>query len=70
MEPTEPQQNEEELFKARIASAEGIIKQAEVELENAQTDADRVIWSNRLQQRKQSLEKIREEQRAKENVAA
>jgi hypothetical protein len=54
-------QNEVELLRARIANTKRSVEQAEVELENAQTEDEKVIWQNRLEQRKQEVAKHPEE---------
>ncbi len=53
-------QDNAELLKVRIKYAEESVEQAEQELESASGD-ERIKWENRLAQRKEDLEKAREE---------
>ncbi|MBP9822344.1 MAG: hypothetical protein KBC81_02805 [Candidatus Pacebacteria bacterium] len=68
MEINEPQ-SEKQLYEAKLKSAQEIVDRAEIELSKAEGDQV-IIWTNRVEQAKQEVERIKEEHRSKGNIAA
>lgn len=48
-------EDQDNLYKARIKTAEEYVEQAKVELSNATTEEEKTIWQNRVKQREKAL---------------
>ncbi|MEK9157733.1 MAG: hypothetical protein AAB638_00940 [Patescibacteria group bacterium] len=58
-ETNPPEQSEQDaLYQARVESATRTVRQAEEELAKAETDDQKVIWQNRLEQRREALRRV------------
>jgi hypothetical protein len=62
-------EQEKQLVDVRIKAAEDAVKEAQEELDKAETETDKILWANRVEQRKTDLETLMDSL-SKEEVAA